>query len=662
MPMLPLPLDSEAHPLRPIVSAWLEKIELCDKLRSDWKDVAEECRKFYSGKYGWMWQAGEQTKYLETQEVSLKPLFKMQQNLAFEFVALFGPLLYNRNPIRTASPRKEIDLPVELFVPQMPRPLDQMQQMQQQQMLAPYQQQYDALQMQSRQQEVMNELRAKLMEQWLNYTPNEQPHGGLKNSAERAVTDALLTGRGVLWSEIYTRPDSQLKLTASFHDDPENLFVDPDAERWQDVMWVVRRCTEPRWKLERDYGYPPDYFKGKENGFESVNSQGETSQNPAEHTHKQNGQTSDLITYYKVYSKMGIGSRMTGVDMDLKEKIDQVCGDYCYLVLIKGVPFPINLPTEMLLTATGPDGDQQIAAAVQWPVPYWKDNRWPCSVLDFYTRPKSTLPIAPLEPGLGELKFLNIMMSHLTSRLWMSCRDFIIVSKQLGPKSVSQIKGGGDLCVIECEGEALEVAKQIGFVQQPASREDTWRIMAEVQENFYRRVGLSEVMYGQNPGGTQPRSAEEVAAKRSALQVRPDYMASKAEEWLTEVCRIEAFLTRWHIEPPDTVPLLGQVGSQMWEQYVWNADVESICGEVEYRLENGSARKPDRNRDVANASQAVQLLMNPFMTLAQLGQVGPVNALITQWANSLDLDPGPFMISPPPLPMPPAEEAPPQAA
>lgn len=661
--MMDLPLDSEAHPFRSICNAWLEKIELCDKLRSDWKEMAAECRKFYSGTYGWMWQPDQIKKLMTGDDISVKPLFQMQQNLAFEFVALFGPLLYNRNPIRTATPKKEVELPMELFVPQVPNAMamDPMQQAMIHQQLMPYQMQFDQLQQQQRQQQVMNELRAKLMESWLNYTPNEQPHGGLKSAGELAVTDALLTGRGVLWSEVYTRPDSQLKVTANFFDDAENLFVDPDAERWQDVKWIARRCTEPRWKLERDYGYPDEYFKGKENGFETVDSQGDTSQNPSEKTHRENGQTSDLVTYYKLWSKMGVGGRLAGVDMKFKARLDEAAGDYCYLVLIKGVPFPINFPTQMLLMT---QSDQEVAEALQWPIPFWRDNRWPMANLDFYSRSKSTQPIAPLEPGLGELKFINILMSHLTSRLWMSCRDFIIISKQLGTKGTAQIKGGGDLCVIEVDGEVEEVAKQVAFLQQPKARDDVWKILTEVRDTFYRRTGMSDMMYGENPGGTQPRSAEEVAAKRSALQVRPDYMASKAEEWLTEVCRMEAFATRWLIEPQDTVPLLGQVGSQLWQQYIWNADVEAICGEMEYRLESGTARKPDKNRDVANASQGVQLLFGPLMQLAQMGQVGPVNALISQWCNSLDMDPTPFLIQPPPPPMPvPAEGAPsPQAA
>jgi hypothetical protein len=40
--------------------------------------------------------------------------------------------------------------------------------------------------------------------------------------------------------------------------------------------------------------------------------------------------------------------------------------------------------------------------------------------------------------------------------------------------------------------------------------------------------------------------------------------------------------------------------------------------------------------------------------------VGPVNALITMWAKAQDIEPGPFLLTPPPPPVAPAPAAPPK--
>jgi hypothetical protein len=49
---------------------------------------------------------------------------------------------------------------------------------------------------------------ARLLEMYLNYTPTEQPGGGLATHASDAITEALVKGRGCLWPRPYFMPGS----------------------------------------------------------------------------------------------------------------------------------------------------------------------------------------------------------------------------------------------------------------------------------------------------------------------------------------------------------------------------------------------------------------------------------------------------------------------
>ena len=59
---------------------------------------------------------------------------------------------------------------------------------------------------------------------------------------------------------------------------------------------------------------------------------------------------------------------------------------------------------------------------------------------------------------------------------------------------------------------------------------------------------------------------------------------------------------------------------------------------------------------------AVQTLAPVLQGLIPMGMTGPINALLGDWAKSLDIDPEPYMIPPPPPPQPPPMEPEPSAS
>jgi hypothetical protein len=83
-------------------------------------------------------------------------------------------------------------------------------------------------------------------------------------------------------------------------------------------------------------------------------------------------------------------------------------------------------------------------------------------------------------------------------------------------------------------------------------------------------------------------------------------------------------------------------------------DPATVAREFEYRVEAGSARKPNKATRVEQMQAALQTLGPILQGLVPMGMVDPLNALVSDWADSLDIDAKPYLIPQPPPPPPPA--------
>ena len=509
----------------------------------------------------------------------------------------------------------------------------QMQQMQPQfQMVHEAQRLFQQSQIESRFRKITDTTRAELIEKWLNYTPGEQPGGGLAQHAEMAITEALVKGRGVLWVQPYTQPESQMNLTGSFYDSVDNLFIDPDAERLEDAKWIAKREVKPVWEVERDYGLKPGTLDHKAN-LESAESQGERLGDDMASLHRQQGKTFDLIVHWKIWSKGGVGARLSGVNTDLKKQFDKTVGDYAYLCVAANVPWPLNAPPDKFKKAKNDEVKKMFA----WPVPYWQDGRWPCAILDFYPKPRSIWPIAPLAPGLGELAFMNVVISHLANRIWSSSRDFVAVLKSAEEEVTRAIKKGEDLAVIPLNEVHQDIKRVVSFLQQPQTNFDIWRILEQVMQLFERRTGLTELMAGMTQ--TQSRSAEDIATKREQMSIRPDHMSQKVESWMSELAKMEKFCARWRVRPQDVVQLLGNSGAMLWQRLISSQDPQVVLRELDATVEANSARKPNKMRETQNIQQAMQTLFPVLDKHADsTADTAPLNRLLTIWGDATDFD------------------------
>ena len=98
--------------LRPIVTGWLGQIAQAQKARSGFDAVSQQCREFYSGAIDFMWQSKYVGRYMGG---NIKPRFRITIQKAFELVAIFGPVLYWRNPVRIIKPRPQLELSPDMF-------------------------------------------------------------------------------------------------------------------------------------------------------------------------------------------------------------------------------------------------------------------------------------------------------------------------------------------------------------------------------------------------------------------------------------------------------------------------------------------------------------------------------------------------------------------
>ena len=619
----------------------MEKVRYAKEAKKSFDTTARHCRVFHKTAEDFWKDDGIYASYMDK---SVQPKFQFTFCKVFEAVAIFGPLLFHRNPHRQAEARRPLDVIPEMFPPPQGVPPEQAQQMQQQQ-LQMIQQQQDG-------KHRVDKLRASVLEKVMNFLPREQPGGGLYAHARRAVTEAIVTGRGCLWTELYEMPGDQRKLAGSFFDTVDNLLIDPDCRTpdLSDAYWIARKVIEPAWVVERRYGLPEGTLKGHK---ESTEAASETPKATLAQD-RRDSKTHDLVTYYRIWSKAGIGyrhqSRSTkGFTNEHIAALDRAAGDYVHLVIAPGVSYPLNIPGERLESMVE---DTEVQQVLKWPVEHWRDREWPVTLLDFYEDEQSPWPIAPMKPALGEIVFVNVMMSALANRIYDTSKDIIGVVSEQFEKVQQAFATDKSQVLIELDNVSKNINEVIQVWQNRSVQFDVWRIIDEVMSQIERRTGLTDLVYGISQ--TQDRSAQATNSKNQQAQIRPDDMAGQVEKWQQKVAAAERLTLHTYVTGEDLRPLLGDYGAWLWEQLIKSQPVEFVLREVDVTIEAGSSRKPNKAREVANLEQIVPALLPILQGYAQATtDTKPLNEMIKRMFSSLEMDgSGLFMgpLQPPPPP------------
>jgi hypothetical protein len=635
--------DTGEDVLRAIAGSWLKKIELGIKHKRPFTEDAREAMDFFDGPHNWFWRDEYSRNEFGYNRSITPPGFRMQVNRVFEAVKLFASVIYHRNPVRTVTPKKYPTIPPESLGldPNNPEIVSQ----------------FQAALEQTALEEGSKKVVSSLVESYLNYTPGELD---LKTHSRRVVDEAIIKGAGVWWTELVNDQSTGVRMVGSFADSVDNLVLDPDATEIEDITWCARRCIHPIDVVARQYGLDVDDLRGNLEGRtlsrpEDMYAAGRGQEDPRSNMARI-GKTNDLMTYWKVWSKTGFGDRLKDAPKDQRGFFDAI-GDNAYIVVADGVKFPLNVPPKMLQEEVdeGTGLPASMFTAVQWPIPFWSDsNGWPFTMLAFHRKPGYVWPISHIKPGIPELRFLCWAFSFLAQRVAVSCETLIGVSKaadqDIKDQILSQSQGGFKIVELS-EILGRSVQDVISVFQLPNATNEIWSVINAVTEMLEKRLGLTELVYGLT--NKQMRSATEASVRSEQINIRPDDMAECVENCMTNIARKEAIAARWLLEPNDILRIVGPIGAAAWQQFVSAADPSSVAREYDYRIEAGSARKPNKATKQEQMQAALQNLGPVLSNLIGAGIVDPFNALIKDWADSLDLDATPYLVPPPPPPQPP---------
>lgn len=626
--------------LRGIAQGWLKKIELSLKHKRPFTEDAAEAMSFFDGPHNWFWQEKYAKGDYGYNRTISPPGFRMQINRVFEAVKLFASVIYHRNPVRTITPTKFPFVPPEV-VSVTPEDMES-------------QQRYQMMAQATMAADASRQIVSELLSRVLNYTPNELD---LKTHSRRVVDEAIIKGMGIWWTELVTDPGSGNSMIGSFADSVDNFTMDPDATEIEDITWCARKCSHPIDVVAKRYGLSREALKANLEGRTGRVSDPTDGYSNMPYAARNNakpvGKTNELVTYWKIWSKTGFGDRLKDAPKDSVGSFDSL-GDNCYIVVAEGIDHPLNVTPEMLAEPPNEETGvpDSLFTAVQWPIPFWAEsNGWPFVPLAFHRKPGYIWPISHIKPGVPELRFLNWALSFLAQRVATSCETMIGVSKAADQDIKDQILAhseGGFKIVELSETLGRSVSEIVSVFQLPPVNGEIFAIIDRVAEMFDKRVGLTELAYGMTRA--QMRSATEAQVRAEQISVRPDDMAECLENAMSLLARREALAARWLLQPQDVEPIIGPVGAEAWAQHVSNLDPYRIAREYEYRVEAGSARKPNKATRQEQMQMALQTLGPVLQQLIPMGVVDPFNALISDWADSLDIDAQPYLVPPPPPP------------
>lgn len=631
--------DDHDHPLRPIVAGWIRLIRRAwEHKKKEFQADADDIMVFFNGTKDEFWKsdwAKGARGYLGRDSEVPSPDFQMVLMKVAEAVQLFGPSLYANNPTVEINPVTPPPIPPEslgiVINPEVPTPEAMMyQQMSQQEQLKT-----------SR-----NKVAAEVLEYLINYQMRELD---AKVHARRAIDECLIKGGGVRWTELEEQVGTGVKMVGSFYDSIDNLVMDCDAECHEDVQWVARKRTMSLREAEKKFQLAPgtlDEYATHESAMQQ-----EMAPKEQDYMSKQ-GRCCDLIVFWEIYSKMGMGDRIKGIPEGLKGEFEEY-GDYCYLAVAECCPWPLNLPSHMLEKWK----EDEAFIRAQWPIPFWADsktNSWPFTMLSFHDVPGHIWPMSHFKPGMGELKWLTWAMSFLANKVRTSCGTLIGVMASAGQDLKNKLQESSDNKVIELEkilGDKIE--NVISYIQQPPFHGDIYKVIAAVFELWDKRVGLTELMYGM--ADTQDRSATTTSIRQENSSVRITDMLSSVESWAAEIASKEAMAVRWLISPNDVMPILGQMAGYVYATQVMSTSIEEVVREFTYTVAAGSTRMKNRQVKLANLNDFMTKFLPVTTGLIEMGQVGPFNAVMKRWADLMDEEVDDFLIQPPPPPDPMAD-------
>lgn len=643
------------YPLQELCNAWITRINHARETK--WEQFgryAEEAQNFYDGPHDWMWEDGYSKGpdgFLREAGEAMRPTFKMTVNKPHEAVALFGPALFAKYPQVLAEPRRRSQVNPAAFGLDINFP--------------PHAEAWQSIQMELEFDRQVRTARAGVRKDYLNavqLTANKKLH------AHRAITEAVVKGMGILWTDVYRpsrRGDPQIAYPRSTYVSVDDLLMDADARVFEDVQCIYRYNCLPVNLAERKFGLPPEtlhgHLRSSEGAAHQVRHQGKGPHAKKNMVGPNGKRTHDLIEFWEIYSKNGIGGRLSDMFRKPMPFEPEQLGDYCYLVVSPGIPFPLNVPQSVDWTTD--DGLQHLVDVTRWPIPFYEDEGanggWPFSQLAFYFSSGKPWPVSLIKPAVPWIRFLNWALSFLADRIAASSGDVLAVSKAFLKHAEEQLTGPTTpFRTIAIDDNLLQkrkVNELVQLIQAAKVTGDAWTIIDYAMREVERATGINDLLAGLG-GATAIRSAAEADIRNSNTQVRPDDMAEKTEQFFTDTIRKENLAAQWLLSESDVQPVLGPHGAMVWRQ-MQSEPFSAIVHDYQYTIEAGSARKPNMAQRLRGLQDLGTAGLQVFAQMAATGNVGPFNTYLTQYTEALNVPVDGYLLpEPPPGPPPPSAD------
>ena len=598
---------------RQVTRRWVEVLSRAEQDAAPWRSACDEVRAFYFSfspttdeslirLYG---KAGPETR----------PRFQVQILKAYEAVSLLGPLLSWSAPIRRVSPKRVF--PQISGIEGLNDPMLM-------QLLTAASQEDDALM-------PLRKLRATLIEQMLNYWPARY---GLTDLSRMATIDGLLTGRAVAIPVVEVSEDGGIQIGHE-HIRADSFLIDPEAWSYEDAGWVAIRVSEPRLVVAERWGIEPELLQRGYNASTTLGTGKKPIQTEIDKLKAKSER--DLVTYYRVWSRAGAIPLTAKMDPDERE-LWRTLPKKVYLEICDGFESPLNVIGY---------GDDPFAVGqyLGWPIDPVTDNPFPVTCIDFSRMPGYCYPIPPLAPALGEIKALNLLMSHLITKTWRQSRDVLGVPTDAADQVRELLDGDADEVVIPLDVHQRSVDDQVQFLSRPPVPSEPWRLAETLHRLIEMRTGLNELIYGSTPE-SQPRSAADVTIRKTFATLRVDYMASLVEKWQIDLAKIEALATARYLNDVTGTKALGRIGYAIWS--LVNSDPDSwIHSELEYSVSAGPGKVRGRQAELEELNEFMRTFNGAIQQIVTAtGSMQPVLAIMRKWSELVGFDLKDVMLSP----------------
>jgi len=403
--------------------------------------------------------------------------------------------------------------------------------------------------------------------------------GCLETAARRCLNEALIGGRGMLWFGWSARKN----IPIAVFDTVDNFGIDPDAKCMEEVNWIRRRRTKPRFEFERSI--PADPETGEASALFDVKEL------------KGTGANSDIIEYYEFYLR-------TGLHNYCKVSADTEYGDKSEYD---------DSPMKYVMA------EGRLVYMTEWEIPFFKIDAWPCRILDFRLQPEKLWPVATLKPVLCHIKAMNWVYTSYVNRIQRTWKSHFARVKikgiQMGDTAL-EMAVDSDNGVMDIEVPNGVTDPDVRKMLQPLVMdtdmpgfEKAWGI---INRAFEDGSGLNDLMRsGQDTN--QLRTAADVDFKKSRSMTRVDDMAKQFQTFFDSVVYSLSFTARFLMSPQDIGRLFGDKLGALWGE----------LGDDSMKQQDELMRMQAVNAKMQEALMNAQMMMQQSMSMPLMPGMPP---------------------------------------